>query len=122
MQITMEQSPPKKTLKIAETLRKLGFNLQILGSKKHILNKLKNLNTHEIAKIKEAFIKNYQPRFMKQFSCPMPFGKKNAYTEEIGKANLEKLTSLIRICGFLMQTKVYLFWNRRKQRFPTAFN
>jgi len=118
----MEQSPPKKTLKIAETLRKLGFNLQILGSKKHILNKLKNLNTHEIAKIKEAFIKNYQPRFMKQFSCPMPFGKKNAYTEEIGKANLEKLTSLIRICGFLMQTKVYLFWNRRKQRFPTAFN
>jgi len=102
--------------KIAETLQMLGFNLQLLGSKKHILNKLKNLNTQEIAKIKEARIKNYQPRFMKQFPCSMPFGKKNAYTEEIGKANLEKLTSLIRICGFLMQTKIYLFWCQHKDR------
>jgi len=27
-------------------------------------------------------------------------------------ADLDKLANLIRICGFLMQTKVYLFWKR----------
>jgi hypothetical protein len=27
-------------------------------------------------------------------------------------ADLDKLANLIRICGFLMQTKIYLFWKR----------
>jgi len=69
----------------------LGFNLQLLGSKKHILNKLKNLNTQEIAKIKEVFIKNYQPRFMKQFSCPMPFGKKRIMLRKLERRSFKGL-------------------------------
>jgi hypothetical protein len=28
------------------------------------------------------------------------------------EANLNKLANIIRICEFLMQTKVYLFWKR----------
>jgi hypothetical protein len=27
-------------------------------------------------------------------------------------ADLEKLANLMRICGFLLQTKAYLFWSR----------
>ena len=50
------------------------------------------------------------PRFLKSFSNDLPFGTKDAYQKEIANANLEKLASLIKICGFLMQTKVYLFW------------
>jgi len=38
------------------------------------------------------------------------FGKREAYTKEIRKASLERLAHLIKVCGFLMQTKVYLFW------------
>jgi hypothetical protein len=29
------------------------------------------------------------------------------------KAGLERLAQLIKVCGFLLQTKVYLFWKER---------
>jgi hypothetical protein len=45
----------------------------------------------------------------------MPFGQKKAYTKEVMKASLEKLAHLIKVCGFLMQTKVYLFWSKAEQ-------
>lgn len=46
------------------------------------------------------------------FSYHVPFGTKEAYIKEIIAADLNKLASLIKICGFLMQTKVYLFWKK----------
>ena len=49
---------------------------------------------------------------MKSFSCHLPFGTKDAYVREIMAADLEKLANLMRICGFLMQTKGYLFWKK----------
>lgn len=49
---------------------------------------------------------------MKSFSGHLPFGTKDAYVKEIMVADLGKLAGLIRICGFLMQTKVYLFWKK----------
>jgi len=67
MQKIAEQPPPKEALKIAETLQHLGFNIQLLRSEKYVLNKLQTLNQKDTAKIKEAFIKNYHPRFMKHF-------------------------------------------------------
>jgi hypothetical protein len=50
-------------------------------------------------------------RFMKSFSYHLPFGTKDAYVKEIMTADLNKIANLIRICGFLMQTKAYLFWH-----------
>jgi len=55
--------------------------------------------------LREAFIKN-------SFSHHLPFGTKDAYVKEMMAADLDKLAGLIRICGFLMQTKVYLFWRK----------
>ncbi|MDH5634294.1 MAG: hypothetical protein OEY30_00555 [Candidatus Bathyarchaeota archaeon] len=55
---------------------------------------------------------NAHARFMKYFSCHIPFGRKKAYAEEVMKASLERLSRLIKVCGFLMQTKVYLFWQK----------
>lgn len=66
----------------------------------------------DVQKIRGAFIKNNHTRFMKSFSYHLPFGSKEAYKEEIKNAGLEKLGHLIKICSFLMQTKVYLFWRR----------
>jgi hypothetical protein len=43
--------------------------------------------------------------------------EKKVYAKEVMKANLERLAHLIKVCGFLLQTKVYLFWERRLQRF-----
>ena len=50
-------------------------------------------------------------RFMKYSFYHMPFGKKEEYAKEIMKSDLERLAHLIKVCGFLMQTKVYLFWH-----------
>jgi len=107
-----EQPPPKEALKIAETLSRLGFNIHLLGSEKYVLAKLQKLSAEEVAKVREAFIKHAHPRFLKSFSAHMPFGRMEAYAEEVRKASLERLTRLIKICGFLMQTKVYLFWRK----------
>jgi len=105
-----EQPPPKEALAIAEVLSKLGFNIHLLGSEKYVLNKLNTLSSKEIQIIKEAFIKHCHARFMKYFFCHMPFGHKKDYAEEIKKASFERLAHLIKVCGFLMQTKVYVFW------------
>jgi len=112
MQKIAEQPPPKEALKIAEILQKHGFNIQLLSSKKYVLNKLQTLNNRQIATIKEAFIKHSHARFMKNFFPHQPFGNKEAYTKELLKANAERLAHLIKICNFLLQIKVYLFWKR----------
>jgi ABC-type lipoprotein export system ATPase subunit/GNAT superfamily N-acetyltransferase len=111
MQKVAEQPPPKEARKIAESLMQLGFNIQLLGSEKYVLTKLQTLTNKDIAVIREAFIKHSHARFVKYFFCHMPFGKKKTYTEEVRKANLERLARLIKVCSFLMQTKVYLFWH-----------
>jgi hypothetical protein len=49
---------------------------------------------------------------MKYFFCHVNFGRKQAYANEVRKASLERLAHLIKVCGFLMQTKVYLFWKK----------
>jgi hypothetical protein len=49
-------------------------------------------------------------------SYHLPFGAKDVYVKEIMAADLGKLADLIRVCGFLMQTKVYLFWKGRVLR------
>jgi hypothetical protein len=113
MQKIAEQPPPKEALAIAEILQQLGFNIQLLGSEKYVLNKLHTLSGKEIQIIKEAFIKHCHARFMKYFFCHIPFGRKEVYAKEVMKAGAERLARLIKVCGFLMQTKVYLFWKRR---------
>ncbi len=71
------------------------------------------LSEKEVAKIREAFIKHSHARFMKYFFPHKPFGEKEAYAEEVRKASLEKLAQQIKVCGFLMQTKAYLFWSEK---------
>lgn len=110
MQKIIEQQPPKEAQKIAEILHQLGFNTQLLGSEKYVLSKLQTLNDKELAIVKEAFRRNSHARFMKYFLPHQLFGKRQAYQEEIEKVGLERLAHLIKVCGFLLQTKVYLFW------------
>ena len=105
-----EQQPPKEALRIVDVLRELGFNEQFLSSQTHVLTKLQSLSNTEIERVRQAFLKYSHPRFMKAFSYHLPYGLKEAYRKEIENLTIERLAHLIRICGFLMQTKVYLFW------------
>jgi|GEM_PF-5806327 len=53
---------------------------------------------------------------MKSFSYHLLFGTKDAYVKETMATDLNKLANLLRICGFLMQTKAYLSWRSTKKR------
>ena len=112
MKKIIEQEPPEEALAILRVLQSFEFNDQDLASEKRALGKLQILDGKSIERIKEAFVKYNHPRFMKAFSYHLPFGAKEAYREQIEHLSLEKLAHLIKICGFLMQTKVYLFWCR----------
>jgi hypothetical protein len=74
-----------------EVLEHLGFNIQLLGSEKYVLNKLQSLSEEQIQTIREAFIRHSHARFMKYFFCHIPFGKKEAYAKELMKARASSL-------------------------------
>jgi len=106
------QDPPKEALKVLEVLKKLGFDEELLGSSRHVNEKLEAFSRKEIVELRETFSRNRHMRFSKSFSYHMPYGTVSVYRREIKNASLEKLGVLIRICGFLLQSKVYLFWRR----------
>jgi len=116
MQKIAEQPPSKKALAIAQVFSELGFNIQLLGSEKTVLNKLRTLKLEDITRIREAFVKNKAPRFMKYFFPHQPYGRRKPYVEKLREASLERLAHLIKICGLLLQTKVYLFWRNPSLR------
>jgi len=100
-----EQPPAKKALKIAETLRKLGFNATFLGSKRYVLKKLGSLEPEDLPKVRQAFKENVHPRFMKEFFYHKPYGNARLFKEKVGKADFEKFAKLIKIVGLLLQPK-----------------
>ena len=116
MKRIVEQRPPKEAEKIMDVLKGLGFNPQLLGSTNYVSKTLQALNEEGVARIREALAMQRHPRFLKSFSNDLPFGTRDAYQKEIANSSLGKLAALIKICGFLMQTKVYMFWNKKRKR------
>jgi energy-coupling factor transporter ATP-binding protein EcfA2 len=104
---------PENALKIREVLIKLGFDVTFLGSPTYVSAKLKSLNPANLGALREAFQQNVIPRLMKEFFYHLPYGKQKMYREELKTASLEKLTRLINITALLLQTKVYLFWEKK---------
>jgi len=107
-----EQRPSKEVLSIAEVLSSLGFNLQFLSSPSYLLSVVSRLKPSEIMQIKQAFIKNQIPRFLKFFAAHQPYGTVAKYRSKVKNLDLERLASLIKTCSFLLQTKVYLLWQK----------
>jgi len=48
-----------------------------------VSNKLQNLHSKELDRIRKAFIKNSHTRLLKSFLYHLPFGTKGAYAKEI---------------------------------------
>jgi endonuclease III-like uncharacterized protein len=90
------------------------FNAEFLGRIKYVSNTLEGLNEEEMQKVRDALKTQRPPRFLKSFSNDLPFGTREAYRRKIANASIEKLANLIKVCGFLMQKKTYLFWERKK--------
>jgi hypothetical protein len=77
-------------LAIADTLSKLGFNIQFLGGEEYVLNKLQILKG-KVTPIREAFVQNYTPRFMRYFFTYKPYGKQKIFVEKLMKATWKGL-------------------------------
>jgi len=113
MRKVAEQVPSRQVLRISEVLSGLGFNLQLLGSRKYVMNRLGELSGEQLAMLKKAFIRNGHPRLRKEFAFGEPFGRRADYVEGVGRAGLGKMVKLIGIVGVLLQLKVYLFWQKQ---------
>jgi rRNA pseudouridine-1189 N-methylase Emg1 (Nep1/Mra1 family) len=93
-------------------LEGLGFNLEHLGSHSYVVRKLRELSPKDEKAIRTALIKYKHRRFFKVFVGGMPYGDTKLYDEKVRNASVEQLATLIKTCGFLLQTKVYLFWQK----------
>ena len=51
----------------------------------------------------------WHTRFSKSFSYHLPYDTVEMCRRQIQEASLEKLAVLIKICGFLLQSKIYVF-------------
>ena len=111
MEKVLEQKPSEEALRVAGMLSGLGFDLKLLGSQKHVSDRLQSLNPEQLGALREAFVKNDHPRFRREFAANrhMPYGTSAAYVEGIRDASIERVARLVKITGMLLQTKVYLF-------------
>jgi len=114
MKKVLEQKPSEEAKRVANVLSGLGFDLKLLGSQKHVSDKLQNLTPEQLESLKTTFIKNDHPRFRREFAANRhsPYGSASAYAEGVRNASADRVTRLVKITGMLLQTKVYLFWRK----------
>ncbi|MDH5690949.1 MAG: hypothetical protein OEY81_05925, partial [Candidatus Bathyarchaeota archaeon] len=100
-----------KILSAVEKLKALGFNPVFLTSETANIQKLGKMATHEVQMVKNAFKQIpsgiYGKRIM---SFHQAYLNREEFTACVDAANLEKLAKMLRVLGFLTQTKVYLIW------------
>jgi ABC-type lipoprotein export system ATPase subunit/GNAT superfamily N-acetyltransferase len=106
------QPSPKRIQNICRALQGLGFHLELLGSKTYNLRMLQDLELSRLEKVRQILADNAHPRLLKAFSKIQAFAKTAEYKGKVRAADLPSLAHLLQICSFLMQTKVYLFWQR----------
>ena len=113
MKKILESKPNPAVLEAVERLRMLGFNPVFLSSEKCNIRQLRGLRS---ARHVKAILKDlseavgiYRKRLWSSHKAHMP---KEEFNNCIDKAPLKKLAKMLRILGFLTQTKVYLFWKK----------
>jgi ABC-type lipoprotein export system ATPase subunit/GNAT superfamily N-acetyltransferase len=111
------QEPSKDILRIAEKLKDIGFDVQLLGSRQYVMQKLQGSKAEDVDALKEVFCRNSHPRLKKEVTRSgegrnLPWGCLEDYKRSVQEASLERVAGFIRIAGMLLQKKVYLFWDR----------
>ena len=110
-----ESKPNPEILKAVEKLRAFNFNPVFLTSERTNLEKLRRMSAEEVNWVKTVFkeIRGgiYRKRIM---GVRQAFLKKEEFEALVDVASLEKLAKMLRILGFLTQTKVYLFWKKHQ--------
>ncbi len=108
-----ETTPNPQVLKIVENLRAFNFDPVFLTSERTNMNKLQNMTEKEVDKVK-MLLKKVSGIYRKRIAgARQAFLNKEEYEAIVDAADIEKLAKMLRILGFLTQTKVYLFWKRK---------
>lgn len=108
-----ESKPDPRIVEAVEKLRAFGFNPIFLSSERANLEKLRKMSIHEAEQVKSIFKEVsrssgvYRKRIM---SVHEAYLTHQQFCDRVDRAGLEKLAKMLRILGFLTQTKVYLFW------------
>lgn len=107
-----ETRPNPGILKVVEKLRAFNFNPVFLTSERTNLNKLQRMTAKEVEGVKMV-LKGVSGIYRKRVTgARQAFLKKEEYEALVDAADIEKLARMLRILGFLTQTKVYLFWKK----------
>ena len=108
------QEASKATLHVADILTEFGFDIQLLGSEKYLLNKLESLTPPQITTLRAVLVKTKHPRIAKEFAGTrhVPYGRAADYKKGIENADLPKIARILKVVGMLLQTKIYLFWSK----------
>jgi ABC-type ATPase with predicted acetyltransferase domain len=107
-----ETTPNPHILKIVEKLRALNFNPVFLTSEQMNKKKLEQMTQEQVNRVKTV-IKEISGIYRKRIAgTKQAFLNKQEYHAIINAADNEKLAKILRIVGFLTQTKVYLFWKK----------
>jgi hypothetical protein len=115
MRRVLVKDPPKQAVNLASELAGLSFDLHFLGSQRYVKGKLEGLSPVQLAGLKNVFQRNGHP-MLREILGTIRHKKGSIgkdYSQELDSADLDKLTRLIKVAGVLLQTKVYLFWQRR---------
>jgi ABC-type ATPase with predicted acetyltransferase domain len=116
MKKVAETVPDPKTLQILDKLRTLSVNPVFLTSEKMNKNLLDKMNAQEIVEVKSA-LKTVSGVYRKRVvSVKQAFVNKTDYQTIINNADNTKLAKMLRILGFLAQTKVYLIWEKLQEQ------
>jgi hypothetical protein len=110
-----EITPNPQILTVVEKLRALNFSPIFLTSERTNLNKLQNMTEIEVSKVRTA-IKEVKDIYRKRVTgTKQEFLNKEEYKDIVDAADTAKLAKMLRILGFLTQTKVYLLEKRNKK-------
>jgi len=106
-----ESKPNLRLVEAVERLRKLGFNPLFLTSETTNLKKLRGMSPREVGEVRNVFKGISRGIYGRRLlSIYQAFLTKEDFVARVESASLEKLAKMLRILGFLTQTKVYLFW------------
>ena len=79
------------------------------------LNRLQNMTETKVNKVRLA-IKEVKDIYRKRIAgTKKPFLNTEEYDAIVDAADTAKLAKMLRILGFLTQTKVYLFWKNKQK-------
>ena len=107
-----ETQPNPQLLKAVEKLRAFNFNPVFLTSERTNLNKMQNMTEKEVDKVKMV-LKQVTGIYRKRIAgTKKAFLNKEEYEAVVDAADITKVARMLRIVGFLTQTKVYLFWKK----------